>query len=407
MRDAIGWTASGASLLVGMATLARARDRQIDRLGLATLGVAEGDVGIGEACPNWGPEIRQWLARFGVTVPAPYCAAALSDWIARASLRTHIKPPIDLTAEARTMAEEFGRVGRLVLPSEGPLTLASAVRPRPGWVVFFDHATPENPRAAHTGIVEIAADSSGDFGTVEANTVTEEGQGVRRRTRSIAQPDLMGYGVLSGNVAPEIELPAVQGLERTSAAFRRKLVQIASELDLDAGCLAAVIAFETGGTFRADIENRAGSGAVGLIQFLPASARSLGTTTAELARMTALEQLDYVRAWFARTDRKIETCTDHYLAVFAPSFIGRPDDAVIFESPSDAYRKNAGLDLNRDGAITVGEVSAAFHAVLQEADTREPVTVTAAPDAARAIGTALVIAGVGGLAFEAWRSRHG
>ena len=45
-------------------------------------------------------------------------------------------------------------------------------------------------------------------------------------------------------------------------------------------------AISTGDIFRANIKNAAGSGAVGLIQFMPSTARSLGTTSERLAAMT-------------------------------------------------------------------------------------------------------------------------
>lgn len=48
----------------------------------------------------------------------------------------------------------------------------------------------------------------------------------------------------------------------------------------DPSYLMACIAFETGETFSPAIKNSAGSGAVGLIQFMPSTAKALGTTTA-------------------------------------------------------------------------------------------------------------------------------
>lgn len=40
------------------------------------------------------------------------------------------------------------------------------------------------------------------------------------------------------------------------------------------------------------------SGATGLIQFMPATAQGMGTTTAALAAMSAVQQLDYVQRYF-------------------------------------------------------------------------------------------------------------
>lgn len=40
----------------------------------------------------------------------------------------------------------------------------------------------------------------------------------------------------------------------------------------------AAMAFESGETFSPSIKNAAGSGAVGLIQFMPSTAKALGTS---------------------------------------------------------------------------------------------------------------------------------
>lgn len=53
----------------------------------------------------------------------------------------------------------------------------------------------------------------------------------------------------------------------------------------------------TGERFRANTVNRA-SGATGLIQFMPSTAKQLGTTTDKLAAMTEVDQLDYVAKYF-------------------------------------------------------------------------------------------------------------
>jgi hypothetical protein len=62
-----------------------------------------------------------------------------------------------------------------------------------------------------------------------------------------------------------------------SAAFRHKVIAIAARLAMDPNHLMAIMAFETGRSFDPAVTNHAGSGATGLIQFMPATARSLGT----------------------------------------------------------------------------------------------------------------------------------
>ena len=47
--------------------------------------------------------------------------------------------------------------------------------------------------------------------------------------------------------------------------------------------LMSCMAFESMETFRADIPNKAGSKAIGLIQFMPKTAIGLGTTTKDIS----------------------------------------------------------------------------------------------------------------------------
>jgi hypothetical protein len=93
---------------------------------------------------------------------------------------------------------------------------------------------------------------------------------------------------------------------KVSAEFRRKVIDLCEWLGADPSHLMAAMAFETGETFSASVRNRA-SGATGLIQFMPSTARSLGTTTDKLAAMTAEDQLDYVRKYFAPYRNKMTT----------------------------------------------------------------------------------------------------
>jgi len=55
---------------------------------------------------------------------------------------------------------------------------------------------------------------------------------------------------------------------KVSPEFKKRTVEISKELGINPDFLMACMAFESGATFRADIPNKAGSGAVGLIQFM-------------------------------------------------------------------------------------------------------------------------------------------
>lgn len=135
-------------------------------------------------------------------------------------------------------------------------------------------------------------------------------------------------------------------------------VQIVSErLGMNPNDLLGIMAFETGGSFSPSIPNAAGSGATGLIQFMPSTARGLGTTTEALAGMTRAEQMRYVEAYFRPFAGRLNNFGDAYMAVLWPAAVGKSDDYVLF-SGGKAYEQNAGLDLNGDGVITRGEAVA-------------------------------------------------
>jgi Bacterial SH3 domain len=148
----------------------------------------------------------------------------------------------------------------------------------------------------------------------------------------------------------------VVGIDNTTMDFRNKVVQIAERLKTKPIFLMAVMSFETGGTFSPSIRNRS-SGATGLIQFLASTARSLQTSLTALAKMTALEQLDYVERYLNPFTGRLRTLEDAYMAVLWPIAVGQGRNYILFSSPSREYRQNRGLDLNGDGAVTALEAA--------------------------------------------------
>lgn len=139
--------------------------------------------------------------------------------------------------------------------------------------------------------------------------------------------------------------------QKVSQEFRVRVREIAGNLNIDASWLMAVMGFETGYSFSPSIKNP-GSSATGLIQFTAATARGLGTSTVQLARMTDVQQLTWVEKYFQQYKGRINNLGDCYMAVFWPAGIGKPDTYVIATSPSSVYNANSGLDKNRDGTIT-------------------------------------------------------
>lgn len=148
---------------------------------------------------------------------------------------------------------------------------------------------------------------------------------------------------------------------RVSRAFRDRVRWIADDLGLPvatgADDLMACMAWESGETFSASVKNAAGSGATGLIQFMPKTAVALGTTVQALAAMTAEDQLNYVYKYFRPFKGRLRNLGDLYMAILWPPGVGKPDSHVLWERGArpTTYRQNAGLDVNRDAEITRGE----------------------------------------------------
>lgn len=157
---------------------------------------------------------------------------------------------------------------------------------------------------------------------------------------------------------------------KVSPEFRAKVVQIAANLGCSPDDLMGCMAWESGRSFRPDVQNMAGSGAVGLIQFMPITAGGLGTSCAALARMTPEQQLDWVARYFVPFRGRLKTFSDLYMAILWPAAVGHDDSFVLFEKDDlnhpARYRQNAGLDLNHDGVVTKGEAAARPAALVQE-----------------------------------------
>ncbi len=166
--------------------------------------------------------------------------------------------------------------------------------------------------------------------------------------------------------ADDARMPAAAGVSgdgrlcwgaKVSRVFRDRVRWIAADLGMPADDLMACMAWESGETFSASVRNAAGSGATGLIQFMPKTAISLGTTVQALAAMTAEDQLNYVYKYFRPFKGRLKNLGDIYMAILWPKGVGKPDDHVLWARGAmpTTYRQNAGLDVNRDAAITRGE----------------------------------------------------
>ena len=138
--------------------------------------------------------------------------------------------------------------------------------------------------------------------------------------------------------------------------FLAKVSSISQNLGVPAEYLMAAMGFETGGSYDPKKVNSV-SGATGLIQFMSDTAKGLGTSTQALANMSAIQQLDYVEKYFSDYKGRLKSLSDVYMAVLWPKAIGKNSDQSLWSQGTIEYTQNNGLDLNKNGVVTVGEAT--------------------------------------------------
>ncbi len=119
--------------------------------------------------------------------------------------------------------------------------------------------------------------------------------------------------------------------------------------------LANLINFESGGTFNPAIQNSIG--ATGLIQFIPSTAISLGTTTYALQKMSFPQQMEYVkkyiyknyvsRGWIDKNGNPLKNKAsqiDLFMIIFYPVSVGNPN----YKFPQNVVNANGGTKTPTD-----------------------------------------------------------
>lgn len=139
--------------------------------------------------------------------------------------------------------------------------------------------------------------------------------------------------------------------------FLNKVKQIAQRLHCNYKDLLGLMNAESG--INAKAKNK-GSSATGLIQFMESTAKAMGTTTAALAAMSPIQQLDYVEKCIQMNkkaagypDNATLSAGDLYALVFLPA---RAKQSVVASAGDSYYAANKGLDANKDGKITKDEL---------------------------------------------------
>lgn len=142
-----------------------------------------------------------------------------------------------------------------------------------------------------------------------------------------------------------------------SQEFFNKVVQVAKRVNCDPNDLMCLMNSESG--LKTTAVNKS-SGATGLIQFMPATAKGLGTSCSALKNMSPEEQMVYVEKCITDSKRmaglgnqKIGAGT-LYALIFLPSRAGRD---IITTSGEKYYSSNKGLDIDGDGKISKADLA--------------------------------------------------
>lgn len=149
-------------------------------------------------------------------------------------------------------------------------------------------------------------------------------------------------------------------IKENKAEFAAKVVNICDQLQIKPNWLMFVMWFES--KLNPQAVNPI-SGATGLIQFMPSTARGLGTTTAALKRMRNVQQLDFVLYYLRPYKGRMKTWVDVYLAVFYPRAMGNPNFVIASDIVA---RQNKIFDLNKDLDISVKEIESVLRKSIPE-----------------------------------------
>lgn len=145
-------------------------------------------------------------------------------------------------------------------------------------------------------------------------------------------------------------------IKTNRTAFIAKVIEVAVYLGVKPEHLMFLMWFETAHTLDHTITNRIG--ATGLIQFMPATAIGLGTTTEALRKMNNVQQLDYVKKHLSFAKGRYKDFVDLYCGIFWPAAVGKPDTYRI--TSDHVAKQNPLFDNNKDRDIEKSEIRAAL-----------------------------------------------
>ncbi len=149
--------------------------------------------------------------------------------------------------------------------------------------------------------------------------------------------------------------------------FCAKVEQIAQEINCNANDLLALMQSESGLNPKSQSSV---SSATGLIQCLSSTLQSVGSSTSQILKMSAIEQLDVVKKVLLslkqvaglKANAKVDTGT-LYAICFLPA---KAKNDVICQAGSKEYANNKGLDIDGNGKITKSDLAARLNKKYKE-----------------------------------------
>ena len=225
------------------------------------------------------------------------------------------------------------------------------------WVQYKDLKGCIDPVIVKVGgdmLIEWPGDNGSTRGNFENGTSGLPGSRRRRRNSTEKQTAIKkskdirqkifeekGYDRKSGRGWKGDAILSQGDQTKLKSQFQSKINEVASNLGVSPAALEKIFRKESG-TFDPYAINR-DTGATGLIQFMPSTAESLGTTTEALLKMGPEKQLDYVQKYFEQSGKvpEIKDDLDLYLIVFYPNAVGKPDDYIIGSERGQRYAQLA------------------------------------------------------------------
>jgi hypothetical protein len=154
---------------------------------------------------------------------------------------------------------------------------------------------------------------------------------------------------------------AIPGDEAEKKEFGNDVFKYSAKLGILPEWLMVAMYFESKLNSKARNPN---SSATGLIQFMEATAKGLGTSTEKLYFMPQITQLSYVYKYLNRYAGKMKSLGDVYLAIFYPAAVGKSDDYILPLS-ENSVNLNKVLDKNKDHKLTKKEITEVIYSYFE------------------------------------------